>query len=51
MGMRKIGIMELMICTVFPVKINRPMAQITAIMAIIIGDMIMVREWKKRCSP
>ena len=38
--MIKIGIMELMICTVFPVITRRPMVMITQTTATIIGERI-----------
>ena len=40
MGIRKIGIIELMICRVLPVPINNPIVQNTDIMAMIIGGII-----------
>ena len=40
MGIRKIGIMELMMCTVKPEPIRAPMPQATLNMATIIGETI-----------
>ena len=42
MGMMKMGIMLLMMCTVLPVPISRPMVQMTETMAMIIGEMTSV---------
>jgi len=46
-GMMKIGIMELMMWTAFPVPINNPMVQMTATTATIIGLIISIKRLKK----
>ncbi len=45
MGMRKMGIMELMMCRVLPVPMSNPMVEITVQRAIIRGEMT---SWKLR---
>ncbi len=47
MGIRKIGIIELMMCTVKPSPISRPIVAITVTIATIIGAMISVMLRKK----
>ncbi len=47
MGIRKIGIMELMMCTVKPMSTKRPIVQMTLIMATIMGAATTEKRRKK----